>query len=161
MISPPPSDPWNRFQRVSREASAEAWRLCDHGADGRVAQPNAPPMRLSAKHNNTIQRYTAQPQHDMGAVWSRIGAGDYPDTDEWVRGKVCIVTGSNSGLGYYTALYLARYPQSTPSIIHHHLTWISVFSYTEWERTSYWVQYKLLHLFFLFFIFIFSHRSLW
>jgi hypothetical protein len=45
----------------------------------------------------------------MGAVWSRIGAGDYPDTDEWVRGKVCIVTGSNSGLGYYTALYLARY----------------------------------------------------
>jgi NAD(P)-dependent dehydrogenase (short-subunit alcohol dehydrogenase family) len=44
----------------------------------------------------------------MGAVWSRIGAGDYPDTDEWVRGKVCIVTGSNSGLGYYTALYLAR-----------------------------------------------------
>ncbi|ELR11144.1 oxidoreductase, short chain dehydrogenase/reductase superfamily protein [Acanthamoeba castellanii str. Neff] len=52
------------FQRVSSEASAEAWRLCDHG--------------------------------------------DYPDTDEWVRGKVCIVTGSNSGLGYYTALYLAR-----------------------------------------------------
>jgi hypothetical protein len=50
----------------------------------------------------------------MGAIWSRIGAGDYPDTDEWVRGKVCIVTGSNSGLGYYTALYLARYSSSPP-----------------------------------------------